>query len=205
MAEGDERFVAVAAEARLRNVGDKLKFVGQRRREPMTEPKSSRPHMPGYGILDADKGKGLLPWSWATERLGDAHTYWVATVRPDGAPHVMPVWGVWLDDKFCFSTGANSRKARNLAAHPQCVICCEASEAQIIAEGVAEVIIDSELNRRFAEAYGPKYAWDMEGFSEPVYAVRPNVVFGFTPAADEFASTATRWTFDREQHEGPLE
>ena len=35
----------------------------------MTEPTASRPHMPGYGILDADRGKGLLPWSWAKERL----------------------------------------------------------------------------------------------------------------------------------------
>lgn len=49
----------------------------------MTEPKAGRPHMPGYGILDADKGRGLLPWSWATERLAKAHTYWVATTRVD--------------------------------------------------------------------------------------------------------------------------
>ena len=162
----------------------------------MTEPKASRPHMPGYGILDADQGKGLLPWSWATERLATAHTYWVATTRRDGAPHVMPVWGVWLDNAFCFSTGAQSRKARNLAENSKCVITCEASEAQIIVEGVAEVNTGPELNRLFAEAYGPKYNWDMEDFNEPVYAVRPTVVFGFTPSADEFTSTATRWTFE---------
>lgn len=162
----------------------------------MTEPKASRPDMGGYGILDADKGKGLLPWSWATERLAKAHTYWVATTRSDGAPHVMPVWGVWLDDAFCFSTGSQSRKARNLAENPRCVISCEVDEAQIIVEGVAEVMIGSELNRRFAKAYGPKYEWDMEGLNEPVYAVRASVVFGFTTAAGEFTGTATRWTFD---------
>lgn len=101
----------------------------------MTEPKASRPQMPGYRILDADKGKGLLPWSWATDRLAKAHTYWVATTRIDARPHVMPVWGVWLDDAFCFSTGSQSRKARNLAENPRCVISCEVSEAQIIVEG----------------------------------------------------------------------
>jgi hypothetical protein len=161
----------------------------------MTEPKASRPQMPGYGILDADKGKGLLPWSWATERLASAHTYWVATTRADFRPHVMPVWGVWLDGAFCFSTGNQSRKARNLAENPQCVISCEVSEAQIIVEGVAELVTDREFGKRFADAYGPKYAWDMEGFSEPVYAVRGSVVFGFTTAAGEFTGTATRWTF----------
>jgi nitroimidazol reductase NimA-like FMN-containing flavoprotein (pyridoxamine 5'-phosphate oxidase superfamily) len=165
----------------------------------MTEPKASRPHMPGYGILDADKGNGLLPWSWATERLARAHTYWVATVRPDGAPHVMPVWGVWLDDAFCFSTGTQSRKARNLAENPRCVIACELDQDQITMEGVAEVVAGAELNRRFAEAYGPKYDWDMEGFDEPVYAVRANVVFGLTAAAGAFTSTATRWTFARKE------
>jgi hypothetical protein len=29
----------------------------------MTEPRASRPHMPGYGIMPAGEGKGLLPWS----------------------------------------------------------------------------------------------------------------------------------------------
>ena len=152
--------------------------------------------MPGYGIADADKGKGLLPWSWATERLAKAHTYWVATTRQNGAPHVMPVWGVWLDDTLCFSTGAQSRKARNLAEDPRCVIACEVGEDQIMIEGVAEVGVASELNRHFAAAYGPKYDWNMEGFDEPVYAVRATVVFGFTTADGAFTTTATRWMFD---------
>jgi hypothetical protein len=78
------------------------------------------------------------------------------------------------------------------------VISCEVAEAQIIVVGIAELMAGSELNRRFADAYGPKYDWDMEGFDEPVYAVRVAVVFGFTSAAGEFTSTATRWTFDNE-------
>ena len=63
----------------------------------MSEPRSGRPHMPGYGILGPDGGTGLLPWSWAEERLRDSRNYWLATVRPDGRPHVMPVWAVWDD------------------------------------------------------------------------------------------------------------
>ncbi|MEK6322537.1 MAG: pyridoxamine 5'-phosphate oxidase family protein [Acidobacteriota bacterium] len=162
----------------------------------MTQPKASRPHMPGYGILDADSGKGLLPWSWATERLAKARNYWVATTRPDGTPHMMPVWGVWLDDAFYFSTGKQSRKARNLAENPRCVIGCELGDDQIILEGVAELMGDSESRQRFADAYGPKYDWDMEGFDEPFYAVHPTVVFGLTTTSGEFAGSATRWVFD---------
>ncbi len=57
----------------------------------MGDPKSSRPHMPGYGLLDAAQGTGLLPWSWAVERLERSHDYWMATLRPDGRPHAVPI------------------------------------------------------------------------------------------------------------------
>jgi nitroimidazol reductase NimA-like FMN-containing flavoprotein (pyridoxamine 5'-phosphate oxidase superfamily) len=168
----------------------------QNQSRPLVQPKASRPHLPGYGILDADSGKGLLPWSWAIERLTNARNYWVATTRPDGRPHVMPVWGVWMDDAFCFSTGAESRKARNLVANPRCVIGCELADDQIVVEGIVAPVADPALSKRFADAYGPKYNWDTEGFAEPVYVVRPTVVFGFITAPGEFIGSATRWVFD---------
>jgi hypothetical protein len=167
------------------------------------EPKASRPYMPGYGILDPGAGKGLLPWSWAAERLTQAHTYWVATTRPDGRPHLMPVWGIWLDDGFYFSTGRPSRKARNLAANPQGVVSVEVGDAAIIAEGIVEQSDHPELLRRFAGDYGAKYQWDMEGFSEPVYVLRPAVAFAFISGTGEFTGTATRWIFDGGEKEGP--
>jgi general stress protein 26 len=153
--------------------------------------------MPGYGIAASDEGKGLFPWSWATERLTKARTYWIATASSNGQPHVMPVWGVWLDDAFYFSTGNQSRKARNLAANSHCTICCEADEDQLILEGLARLVDDSDLRRRFGEAYQTKYDFDMEGFNEPFYAVHPLRVFGFTTANGQFTKTATRWVFDR--------
>src|SRR6266404_408290 len=162
----------------------------------MTEPKASRPHMPGYGIADANEGKGLLPWSWATERLTNAHTYWVATITPAGNPHAMPVWGVWLDDAFYFSTGTQSRKARNLVVNSKCVICCELGEDQVVLEGEARLVDDADLRLRFARSYQTKYNWDTEGFDEPFYAVRPAAGFGFSTAPGAFVATATRWSFD---------
>ena len=111
-------------------------------------PKSSRPYMPGYGILNASEGRGLLAWDWAVERLTKARNYWVATTCPDGRPHCVPVWGVWLDDAFYFSSGAKSRKARNLAANPNCVVCPEDGTQAISLEGVAEKITDIETIRR---------------------------------------------------------
>jgi hypothetical protein len=57
----------------------------------MSQPRASRPYMPDNGVVGPAEGRGLLPWSWAEERLIASHNYWVATVWPDGRPHVMPV------------------------------------------------------------------------------------------------------------------
>ncbi len=159
-------------------------------------PRASRPHMPGYGISEAEGGSGLLEWSWASERLTNSHNYWMTTVRPDGRPHVMPVWGLWLDEKFYFSTGRQSRKARNLAENPECTVCTERADEAVVVEGRVEIITDPELLRPFFDGYQTKYGWDMENFGEPIYAVHPRVVFGLVE--ETLTESATRWRFDED-------
>lgn len=150
--------------------------------------------MPEYGLLAPDEGQGLLPWGWAAERLTRARNYWVATTQPDGRPHVTAVWGVWLDDTFYFSTGRQSRKARNLAERPHCVICTEDAAEAVIVEGRTVLVGDPAPLARIANIYRAKYASSFPDDSN-VYAVRPQVVFGFIESAAEFAGAATRWRF----------
>jgi len=158
-------------------------------------PKASRPYMPGYGILDAREGRGLLPWSWAAEHLSKSHNYWVATTRPSGRPHAVAVWGVWVDDIFYFSTGARSRKAQNLAGNPRCVVCTERADKAVIVEGIAIRIRHNSIPKRVMSEYSTKYKSELDPKLGPAYAVRPSVVFGFIEAADEFSGAATRWAF----------
>jgi hypothetical protein len=47
--------------------------------EEPTRLETDRPCTPDYGVLDAKSGRGLLPWSWAVERLSSARSYRVAT------------------------------------------------------------------------------------------------------------------------------
>jgi nitroimidazol reductase NimA-like FMN-containing flavoprotein (pyridoxamine 5'-phosphate oxidase superfamily) len=152
--------------------------------------------MPGYGIPDSTEG--LLPWSWAVERLSKAHNYFVATTRPGGRPHVMPVWGLWLDPAFYFSTGTTSRKARNLAANPSCVVCPENAGEAVVVEGLAEEVTDPSLLSQFKDAYLEKYRWEMDTSQGGIYAVRPKVAFAFIESGDDFPGTATRWLFTGE-------
>lgn len=160
-------------------------------------PKSSRPHARGYGF---PKGKkGLLPWSWAEQRLKKSHNYWITTVKPDGSPHTMVVWGLWQDGRFLFSTGSQSRKARNLAKNPRCIVCSEDAHEAVIVEGVAE-IADVDARRKLIPAYQRKYDWDLSSMKddmlsmkEPVFAVRPKVVFALWEKY--FQTKSTRWQF----------
>lgn len=154
--------------------------------------------MPGYGL---PKGKkGLLPWKWAEDRLNKSHNYWVTTVRPDGRPHSMVVWGLWMEGGFYFSTGRKSRKAKNLGANGHCVIATEKANEAVIVEGMAEEAMDIAARRDFLKIYERKYQFDMSAFAEdilnltePIFLVRPSVIFGL----DEKKSlnSATRWAF----------
>jgi hypothetical protein len=154
--------------------------------------------MPGYGLPDSNKG--LLPWSWAEQRLKKSHNYWITTVKPGSSPHTMVVWGLWQDGRFLFSTGSKSRKARNLAENSKCVVCTEHAHEAVIVEGNAE-IADVYARRKFLPAYERKYKFDMKSMKqdilsmkEPVFAVRPQVVFGLWEK--HFVEKSTRWQFE---------
>jgi hypothetical protein len=173
----------------------KLRKIAKARKKK--EPRPSRPSMPGYGLPESKKG--LLPWEWAEQRLRKSHNYWITTVKPDGSPHAMVVWGLWLDGAFLFSTGRQSRKAKNLAKNPHCVVGTEDASEAVIVEGVAE-IVGAPARREFLKKYKPKYDFDMSTMEqdiltmkEPVFAVRPQVVFGLYEK--KFMSSATRWKF----------
>jgi hypothetical protein len=155
--------------------------------------------MPGYGIPEARKG--LLPWRWAEQRLKKSHNYWICTVKPDGAPHTMIVWGLWLDGIFCFSTGRQSRKARNLAENPRCIICTERADEAVIVEGKVQEVRERAHIVSFIQKYERKYNWDMAPYEEalyqhkdPLYSVHPRTVFALFEK--KFMSAATRWKFE---------
>jgi general stress protein 26 len=163
-----------------------------------SQPKPSRPHMPGYGLPEGSKG--LLPWTWAEQRLKKSHNYWITTVKRDGSPHTMVVWGLWQDGRLLFSTGSKSRKARNLAQNNNCVVCTEHAHEAVVIEGVAE-IADVASRRKLLPAYERKYKFDMGkmkddilAMKEPVFVVRPRVAFGLWEK--DFIGKSTRWKFE---------
>jgi len=160
------------------------------------EPRATRPSFtPGYGI-DPSSTEGLLPWSFVTERMERSRNYWVATTRADGRPHVAPVWGLWLDGAFYFSTDPKSVKGRNLARSPEMVVHLESGDEAVIIEGAAERVTHQPEITRFSEVYDTKYGFkpDRTNVDQGVYRLRPRTVFAWTEK--KFVMSTTRWSFE---------
>jgi PPOX class probable F420-dependent enzyme len=146
----------------------------------------------GYGIGPEPTAE-LLSWSWVCDQLRNARNYWVASTRPDGRPHAAPVWGLWLDQAFYFSTDPTSRKGRNLAARPEVAVHLESGDEAVMLEGSVEIVVDTDFLARFLDAYEVKYAIrpDLAALNGAVYRLRPRVVL--TWLERDFPGTATRF------------
>ena len=71
------------------------------------------------------------------ERLERAEIYWLATAEADGTPHLIPIWGAWVDGHW-YVEGGPTRWQRNLRANPRMAIHVQATDKDVvIVEGSA--------------------------------------------------------------------
>jgi nitroimidazol reductase NimA-like FMN-containing flavoprotein (pyridoxamine 5'-phosphate oxidase superfamily) len=84
----------------------------------------------------------------------------MATTRPDGTPHVVPRWGVWLDGRFWYDGAPTTRHVRNLDVNPACSLNLESGTEVVIVEGVSEPTrADAgSLGARLAEQFAKYHA-----------------------------------------------
>jgi nitroimidazol reductase NimA-like FMN-containing flavoprotein (pyridoxamine 5'-phosphate oxidase superfamily) len=177
----------------------------------VTEPLSER-NLDGY---DAPP----IAWERVRERLDqgvtqppgtggpDRHTYWLATTNPDGSPHVMPLGVFWVDGGFYFNAGPGTRKAKNLADNPRCVISVATDQFDLVVEGEAVKVTDDAELRRIADVFAAG-GWEptvRDGalyaeFSAPsagpppwhVYEVTPKTVYALG-TAEPYGATRFRF------------
>ena len=121
--------------------------------------------------LGAADGLPPVDWSAVIDKLDagsapapDAHnarTTWLATINEDGRAHVTAVGAIWLDGTFWFQTGAETRKARNVARDPRCTIALSIRDADVVIEGEASRVTDPDLVARAAKAWADN-GWPAE-------------------------------------------
>ena len=167
-------------------------------RRETTRPAAGRPITPaGYGI--SKEAEGMMDWEVVSGWLATARNYWVATTRPSGRPHTMPVWGLWLDEAFYFSTDAASQKGRHMKANPGVVVHLESGDDVVILEGTVDEVSDTNALKRLADAYEVKYEIraDVAAAAARVYRLRPKVCLAWREK--DFPTSATRWTFGEDE------
>jgi PPOX class probable F420-dependent enzyme len=163
----------------------------------------------------------LMDWTAIETRLdagvaqapGDGgpnrHTCWLATLNPDGSPHVTAVGALWADGVFWFETAQRSRKGRNLARDPRCVLSLATDAFDLVVEGEAHKVTDpdavADMAARWAAEGWPARV-DESGvaltaeYSAPSAGPPPWHVYRIAARSATALATvepggATRWTF----------
>jgi Pyridoxamine 5'-phosphate oxidase len=139
----------------------------------------------------------------------DRHTCWLATIDADGSPHVTGIGASWVDGSFWFQTGERTRKGRNLARDPRCVLSVAIHDFDVVVEGIAYKITDPESVARMAAVWAAE-GWparvDDSGkavtadYSAPSAGPPPWFVYRLnaqtaTAVATTLPGGATRWRF----------
>jgi PPOX class probable F420-dependent enzyme len=139
----------------------------------------------------------------------DRHTCWLATINPDGSPHVTGIGALWAEGCWWFETGKDTRKGKNLARDPRCTLNVAAQEFDLVVEGEATLVTDAAtvagLAARWAAEGWPARADDTgvaltAAYSAPSAGPPPWHVYRLTPRTATAVGTvdpggATRWRF----------
>ena len=128
--------------------------------------------------------------------MAKARTGKLATVRPDGRPHVAPIWFIVDGETIIFTTWHTSVKAGNLTHNPRASLCVDDEQppfAYVIVEGNVTISDDlADLQRwatqvagrymgpELAEAYGRRNGV----VGELLCRLSPGRVIGYTGIAD---------------------
>jgi nitroimidazol reductase NimA-like FMN-containing flavoprotein (pyridoxamine 5'-phosphate oxidase superfamily) len=156
----------------------------------VTAPRSEQlPLPPEYGTPSTRLG-----WDVVSSLLADARHYWLATVRTDGRPHVVPLDGLWLDDRWYFGGSPTTVKHRNLQANPRATLHLEDAASAVIVEGTCEVTVPSpaaadDLAAAMKRKYG--YGPPAEVYLTGVWVLSPAKVLAWT----DLTVDATRFRF----------
>ena len=165
----------------------------------MEPTKITRPRFPrGY----VDRPVSYLTWDWVAARLTESENYWLCSVRPDGRPHVVPRWAVFLDGKIYYDGSPETRHNRNIESNRYVSVHLENGTEAIMLEGTSEPAgkPSTELGKKLAEAYKAKY-------KKLGYAPEPNSwdqggLYVFTPrqciAWSKFNEDPTKFIFKGE-------
>ena len=164
-------------------------------------------------------GLPLVDWQRVETRLsapealagtgGPDNRSWLATTNLDGSPHLTGLGPQWVDGLVYFTSGAATRKARNLARDPRCTLGVSTEEFDLAVEGDAAVVDEPDVVAALARGWaggGWPCRVDASGtaltadYSAPSAGPPPWQVYRLTPRRATVVLSAepggaTQWRF----------
>src|SRR5512142_592639 len=93
-------------------------------------------------------------------KLESQQNIWFSSVRPDGRPHLAPVWFVWHEGKIYIGTDPKSVKSANIRSNAQVSLALEDGTHPLICEGTVRVV-EKPWPDPLLAAFFKKYEWDL--------------------------------------------
>ena len=151
--------------------------------------------VPGYEM--SETSDHLLEWQFVVEQMQAAENYWIACINGNGAPHVVPLWGIWFENRVHFDGSPETGWAKNLFANGEIAVHLPSADQVVIINGYAQTLGDDEftesewalLDGHYQKKYG-KY--NLEAGS-PYWYVQPSKVIAWKDM-----QTMTRWIFPKD-------
>ncbi len=131
--------------------------------------------------------KNPARWRAIEARLGRESEIWLASVRYDGRPHLVPVWFVYLDRKFYFATGTETQKWANLLSNQTVSLALPDANKVVMIEGEAHAV-GHQVTQELADHFYNKYEWDFredESAHWRVVEVTPHKVLAWGDGHEE--------------------
>ena len=108
---------------------------------------------------------------------------WLSSIRPDGAPHLVPTWFVWDGETIVIRSKPHARKVRNLAHDPRAMLALGDADDDFdvgLLEARAEVV---DGDRPLPEAFVAKYRQRMAGLGLTPAGIRGDLLGDDPPHA----------------------
>ena len=110
---------------------------------------------------------------------------WLSTVRPDGGPHVVPIWFWWDGEALLVFSKPDAQKVRNLRERPSVMLALGDAEDDFdvgMVEGIAE-LLDRATSEMLPDGHLVKYARQLAsiGLTAEEYAATYSQVLRIRP------------------------
>jgi len=83
----------------------------------------------------------------------------VATVKPSGSPHVVPVLALYYDGKIYFAADRRSVKVKNILNNNNVAAISADGYRAVIIEGKARILSEEEVTNKIADMFREKHPW----------------------------------------------